>query len=69
MKEITKHVLKNLYDFGQANPKAILGMVLRDNQDLKKNVPKVLQDIEQTIKDNSNLSKEEIKKKLEKLAP
>ncbi|HLC52776.1 MAG TPA: glutamate--tRNA ligase [Candidatus Nanoarchaeia archaeon] len=66
---ILKHVLKNSLDFDQANSKVVLGLVLKDNPELKKDVPKLLKEIETMIKDNQLLSKEEIKDKLQELAP
>ena len=71
MKEtVLKYILKNAYDFnGSVNPKVVLGLTLRDNPELKKEVPKVNKLIEETIKEISKLDKKEIKAKLEKLAP
>ena len=67
---IQPFVLKNALDFkGKVNPKAVLGLVLRDNPDLKKDVPKVLKEIEKVAKDVAKLSEEEIKSQLKKLAP
>jgi glutamyl-tRNA synthetase len=67
MKEvIEKYCLKNAYDFGSVNSKVVLGLVLRENPEFKKDVPSVLKQIEETIKEISNLSKEEIKAKLPK---
>jgi len=67
---ILKHALKNALDFnGKINPKAVLGMTLKENEDLKKEVPKVLKEIEKVIKEVEKLSMEEVKKKLQELAP
>jgi glutamyl-tRNA synthetase len=71
MKErIRKYVLKNALDFGgSVNNKVVLGLVLRNNPDLKKDVPAVLKEIDSVIKDVQKLSPEEIKVELEKAAP
>src|SRR3989338_2237940 len=67
---IQKYVLKNALDFGgKANPKAVLGFVLKENPALKTNVPAVLKEIEAIVKETEKLSPEQIKKQLEKLAP
>ena len=66
---ILKHVLKNAYEFGSVNDKVVLGLVLRENPELKKDVPNVLKEINKVIEEVSKLSKEEIKSKLEKIAP
>ena len=63
---IEKYCLKNAYDFGSVNPKVVLGLVLRENPEFKKDVPSVLKQIEETVKEISKLSKEEIKAKLPK---
>jgi glutamyl-tRNA synthetase len=64
---ILKYVLKNLLDFGSVNDKVVLGMVLRDNPDLKKDVPKVLKEISAVVESVSGLSGKEITAKLKKL--
>ena len=71
MKEaILKHVLKNALEFGgSANPKVVLGLVLRENPNLKKDVPKLLKEIETIIKDVEKLNPEQIKIQLEQTAP
>ena len=67
---IQKYVLKNSLDYGgKANPKAVLGVVLKENPALKTNVPAVLKEIEAIVKETEKLSPEQIKKQLEKLAP
>jgi glutamyl-tRNA synthetase len=70
MKEtVLKFVLKNAFDYGSVNDKAVLGLVLRSNPEFKQNVPKVLKTINEVIKEIKGLSKEEIKVKLDELAP
>jgi len=71
MKEhILKHVLKNALDFhGKANSKVVLGQVLKEHEELKKDVPKLLKEIEQVIKEVEAMPLEKIKEKLEKEFP
>lgn len=67
---ILKHALKNALDFGgKANPGAVLGRVLSENPELKKDVPKVKTEIEAVIKNIEKLTVEEQRKKLKFLAP
>lgn len=67
---ILKHVLKNALDFqGKANAKAVLGPVLREDEELKKDVPKTLKEIETAVKEVEKLSLEDIRKELQHLAP
>ena len=56
MKEIIlKQVLKNALNFnGKVNSKVILGLVLRENSELKTNVPQVMKEIENVAKEISN---------------
>ncbi len=71
MKEtILKYALKNAYDFnGSINNKVVLGMVLKEKPELKAKVQEVLKGIQAAGKEISKLSAEELKKKLDKLAP
>lgn len=67
---VLKHVLKNAFDFqGRANPQVVLGMVLKENPELKKNVPGVLSKISDAIKKVENLPPEKIKMQLQEMAP
>ena len=67
---ILKHALKNAFDFnGSVNDKVVLGAILKESSELRTKVPEVLKEIQVAIKEVSKLSKEEIKKKLEKLDP
>ncbi|MAG60510.1 glutamate--tRNA ligase [archaeon] len=68
--KILPFVLKNMLEHdGSANPKAVLGLVLRSNPDLKKQVPQVLETINTIIKDYQDKSKADLKKELIKIAP
>ena len=67
---IEKHVLKNAADFnGKANPNAVLGRILSEHPELRKDVPKLMKQIQETIKSVEKLSADEQKKKLAKEAP
>ena len=57
---ILKYVLKNVHEFGSVNQKVVLGLVLREIPDLKKDVPSVLKVIAETVKEVEKLSSEEI---------
>lgn len=70
MKSILKHALKNALEFnGKVNAKVVLGHVLRENPELKKDVPKLLKEIDLVINDVEKLSLTDIKKQLQTLAP
>jgi glutamyl-tRNA synthetase len=63
-------VLKNALNFkGNVHEKAILGLVLRTHPELKKEVRKVLQEINDAIKSIEGKDLKDIKKQLEELAP
>jgi glutamyl-tRNA synthetase len=66
---ILKHCLKNALDFGKVNPKVVLGLTLKENQELKKDISNVIKEIEKVSKEVEVLDKETIKSKLQKLAP
>ncbi|MEK6899801.1 MAG: glutamate--tRNA ligase family protein, partial [Nanoarchaeota archaeon] len=67
---ILKHALKNALDFnGKVNKNVILGLVLRENPNLKEKVPAVLKEIEFAIKEIESMPLEKIKKRLQETAP
>ena len=67
---ILKHALKNAMDFGgKANAKAVLGRVLSEKPELKKDVPRLMKDIGIVIKGIEKLTVDEQKEKLKSLAP
>ncbi len=69
-KTILKFSLKNALDFkGSVNPKVVLGMTLRESLEYKKDVPNVMKEINATIQSVKDMSAEEIKSKLEEIAP
>ncbi|HIJ11525.1 TPA: glutamate--tRNA ligase [Candidatus Woesearchaeota archaeon] len=67
--KILPFVLQNRLKFGSVNPKAVLGLVLRNNPELKKDVPSVLKEIEIVVFETKDLSKEEMTKQLQDLNP
>jgi glutamyl-tRNA synthetase len=68
-KTILKWVLKNVHDFGSVNPNVVLGMILRERPDLRKNVQEVLKEINNVAKEVEGMSPAEVKKKLDKISP
>lgn len=67
---IVKYVLKNAWDYqGKVNSKFVLGLILKENPSLKKDVPKVIAEIEEIATEISSCSIPEIKKRLQKIAP
>lgn len=67
---IHKYVLKNAHDFdGKANSKVVLGLVLRENPKLKKDVPRVAKEIQKAIHEVERLTLDEIHEKLRKIDP
>src|SRR3989338_4364311 len=67
---IEKHVLKNAVDFGgKANPNAVLGKVLAEHPELKRDVPKLRAEIEAVIREAARLPPDEQRKRLQHLAP
>ena len=67
---ILKYILKNALEYqGKANPKAVLGLILKENQHLRNDVPAVLKEIEQSIIDISKLTPAQQQEKLQHLAP
>jgi glutamyl-tRNA synthetase len=69
-KIILKYVLQNAVKFnGKANPKAILGKVLQEREDLRNHMEDVKKHIDKIVKEVNALSLDEQKKRLESLAP
>ncbi len=66
---VLKWVLKNVSEFGKVNPKFILGMILKEKEELRKKVPEVIKEIEKVAAEVEKLSEDEIKKNLEKISP
>ena len=67
---ITKYALQNAIRFkGKANPGAIIGKVLAEKPELKKDVPSLQKKIKDVLKRINSLSVEEQLSELEKIAP
>ncbi|MEM3373469.1 MAG: glutamate--tRNA ligase family protein, partial [Candidatus Anstonellales archaeon] len=57
---ILKHALKNAFDYGKANPKAVLGKVLAERPDLKSTVKELMVAINNICEEINLLEKKEI---------
>lgn len=67
MKEgIRKHALKNASDYGKADPRAIVGKLIAEFPDAKKDLQKTMGEIEKVVSEVNALSKEEIEKEIKK---
>jgi glutamyl-tRNA synthetase len=62
---IRKHVLKNTFDYGKANSGAIVGKVIAEHPDCKKDMKSTIGKINEEISRVSKLSKEEMAKEME----
>lgn len=63
---IRKHVLKNAHDFGKANPGSVVGKVVGEYPDAKKDMKSTMKEINRLIQQVSTLSKKEIEKEMKK---
>jgi glutamyl-tRNA synthetase len=61
---IRKHVLKNAFDFGKANAGAVVGKVIAEHPDCKKDMKATMSKINEEIGRVAKLSKEEIEKEM-----
>ncbi len=67
---ILPYVLANAASFnGKANPKVVLGMVLKNHPELKQDLPTLTKEIDTAIKDITSLSLLQIQIKFKELAP
>src|SRR3990167_9118082 len=67
---ILPYVLANAASFnGKANPKVVLGMVLKNHPELKQDLPTLTKEIDTAIKDIESFSLLQIQIKLKELAP
>lgn len=57
---IFKYALKNALDFGNANPKAVIGKVIAENPDMRKKVKDLFPVVEEVIEEVNSLSRDEI---------
>ncbi len=68
-KKILKYALQNAVKFnGKANPGAIIGKLLKDDDGLKTRIKELSKNIQKTVKDVNKLSVDEQKKKLKEIA-
>lgn len=63
---IWKHCLKNALDYGKASESAVLGKVLAECPDLKKDFKKTLEEIKEAIGKVNELSRKEIEEEVKK---
>jgi len=61
---IRKHVLKNAFDFGRANPGSVAGKVIADYPDAKKDMKSTMGKINKIVGEVSKLSKSEIEEQM-----
>lgn len=63
---IRKHALKNALDYGKAEPKAIVGKVIGEFPDAKKDIKKTMESIKRIVDEVNLLSKDEIEEETKK---
>lgn len=61
---IRKHVLKNAYDFGKANPGSVVGKVIAEHPEAKEDMKATMQLISRTIAEINKMDKEDIRKEM-----
>ncbi len=61
---IYKYALKNALDYGKADPKAVLGKVLAEKPELKKDLRGLMEEIRQVVQEVNALSKEEVSERV-----
>ncbi len=67
---VLKYILKNALEFqGKANPKAVLGLILKENPELKKDVPALMKEINTIAQEIETISLAEQQQRLQQLAP
>ena len=67
---VLKYALKNALDFGgKVNSNVVLGAVLKENPDLRKDVPALRKEIDKAVEEVAKLKLPEIQKKIKLLAP
>ncbi len=64
-KTVLKHVLKNTHDYGEANPGTVMGKVIGEFPDAKKDVRKTMALIKDKTREVKKLGREEIGKMME----
>ncbi len=63
---VRKHVLKNAYDYGKANAGSVVGKVIAESPDAKKDMKSTMKLINKIIGEASTMSKGTIEKEMEK---
>ena len=67
---IRKYALQNAVKFnGKANPGAVIGKIIGENPDLKKDIDKIKSIVEKTIKEINKIPADEQLEQLKKIAP
>ncbi len=61
---IRKHVLKNIADYGKANPGSVIGKVIAEKPEVKNDIKSAMAAINEEIKRASSLSKEELEEEM-----
>ena len=62
---IKKHVLKNAYDYGLADPRSVVGRVIGECPECKKDMKETMKLIASTIGEINKMKKEEIEKEMQ----
>jgi glutamyl-tRNA synthetase len=61
---ILKHTLKNAYDYGKASPGNIVGKIIAENPEVKKDMKNTMKQVNDIVNEVNSMSKEEIEKEL-----
>lgn len=61
---IKKHALKNAYDYGKASPGNIVGKIIAENPEVKKDMKNTMKLVNEIVNEVNSMSKEEIEKEL-----
>jgi len=61
---IRKYALKNAFDYGKANPGSVVGKIVAEYPDAKKDMKKTMQLVNDIIQQVNKMSKEEIEKEM-----
>lgn len=63
---IEKHALKNAHDYGKANPGSVIGKVIAELPDAKKEMKSLVAKVQETVKKVNKMSKEDIEAAMER---
>ncbi len=67
---ILKYALQNaLFHDGRANYKAVMGKIMAENPELRKRAKELIPEVKKIVEEVNSLSPEEMRKKLEEIAP